>query len=187
MNRSQYVITNHALRDNDGVLIVVTLPRHVSHEEVATECELAVLCSVTLCEDVALLNALTLVADRTQVDGHVLVGAAELRNAVLLESRLEAYELLVVGAGVEDADCCSVYVFDNALALCSNHCTRVLAHLLLKTCTYDRCVVVEQWHCLAHHVTSHECTVTVVVLQERDKTCRYRCNLLRRDIHEVYV
>ena len=29
--------------------------------------------------------------------------------------------------------------------------------------------------------------MTVVVLQEGNKTCRYRCNLLRRHVHEVYL
>ena len=45
----------------------------------------------------------------------------------------------------------------------------------------------EQGHSLAHHVTSHQCAVTVVVLQEGNKACRYRCNLLRRHVHEVYL
>ena len=45
----------------------------------------------------------------------------------------------------------------------------------------------EQGHSLAHHVTSHQCAVTVVVFQEGNKACRYRCNLLRRHVHEVYL
>lgn len=72
-------------------------------------------------EDVALLHSLSLVADRTEVDGHVLVGAAELRNAIFLECRLEAYKLLVVGAVVEDADGRGIYILDNTLALGCNH------------------------------------------------------------------
>ena len=121
MNRSQHIIANDTLVEHDGILIVVTLPRHVSHEEVTTQCQLAVLSSITLCQDITLLHTLSLVADRTQVDGHVLVSAAELRNTVFLESRLEAYELLILCSVIEDTDCRSVYIFYNTLAFGSNH------------------------------------------------------------------
>ena len=98
MYRCQYVLTHHALVEHYGILIVVTLPRHVGNEKVASQCQLAVLSGITLGEDVSSLHSLSLVADRTEVDGHVLVGAAEFRYAVFLQCRLEAYELLVVGA-----------------------------------------------------------------------------------------
>ena len=63
------------------------------------------------------MNALTLVTNWTKVDGHTLVGATELGNAILLQCRLEAYKLLVVGAVVEDADGRCIYILDNTLAL----------------------------------------------------------------------
>ena len=84
---------------------------------------LAILCSITLCQDITLLHSLSLVADRTEVDGHVLVGTTELRYAVFLERWLEAYEFLVLGSVVEDTDCGSVNIFDNAFALGSDHST----------------------------------------------------------------
>ena len=100
MNRCKDILTHHTLVEHDGILIVVTLPRHVSHEQVTTECQLAVLCSITLCQDIASLYALTLVTDRTKVNHHVLVGTTELRNAVFLQGGLEAYELLILGTVV---------------------------------------------------------------------------------------
>ena len=45
----------------------------------------------------------------------------------------------------------------------------------------------EQRYSLAHHVTSHECTVTVVMLEERNESGRNRTNLLRSNVHEVYL
>ena len=45
----------------------------------------------------------------------------------------------------------------------------------------------EQRHSLAHHVTSHERTVTVVVLEERNESGRNRTDLLRSNVHEVYL
>ena len=123
MNRGQNVITNHTLRDNDSILIVVTLPRNVSNQQVSTQSQLTVLGSITLCQDITSLNALTLVTDRTQVDGHILVGTTELRNAILLQGRLEADELIILCAIIKDTDGCCVNILDNTLAFCGNHCT----------------------------------------------------------------
>ena len=123
MYGSKYIVAYDTLRKNDGILVVVTLPWHVSHEEVAAESQLTVLRCVSLSEDVASLYALTLLADRTQVDGHVLVGTAELRYAVFLDGRFEADELLVLSTVVEDADCRSVNILDDTFALCCYHGT----------------------------------------------------------------
>ena len=187
VDRGEHVFTHDALVEHDGVLVVVTLPRHVCHKQVAAQCELTVLCGITLGKDVAFLHALALVADRTQVDGHVLVGAAELRYAVFLQCRLEAHKLLVFRTVVEYAYGGGVDILDHAIALGGNHRTGVLAHLLLNAGTHDRGLVVEQGHCLAHHVRTHERTVGVVVLEEGDERCGDRGYLLRRHIHEVYL
>ena len=45
----------------------------------------------------------------------------------------------------------------------------------------------KQWNCLAHHVTSHQSTVTVIMLKERNKTCRNRSNLLWRHVHQTDI
>ena len=43
----------------------------------------------------------------------------------------------------------------------------------------------EEWNCLAHHVRTHECTVSIVVLEEWDEGSSNRCNLLWSNIDEV--
>ena len=95
MDRSQHVIAHDALVEHNSILVVVTLPWHIGNKKVAAKCQLAILGGITLGEDVACLHALSLVADRTEVDGHILVRTAELRNAVFLQCRLKADELLV--------------------------------------------------------------------------------------------
>ena len=171
MNRGEDIVANNALREHDSILVVVTLPRHVGNEEVTTQSELTILGGIALGEDVASLNTLTLLTDRTKVDGHVLVGATELRNAVFLDGWLEAYELFVSSAIIENTDGCSINILDDTIALSSNHGARILTHLLLKSCAHDRSIIVKQWHCLTHHVTAHQSTVTVIMLKEWDKTC----------------
>ena len=182
MNRGQHILTNHTFRNNDSVLIVVTLPRHISHNKVTTQCQLSVLCSITLSKDITLLHALTLITDRTKVYNHVLVSTTELRNTILLQSRLKAYKLLIICTIIENTDCSSINILNNTITFRCNHCTWILTNLLLKTCTNDRCIIMKQWNCLAHHVTSHQCTVTVIMLQEWNQTCRNRSNLLWRHV-----
>ena len=123
MNRGKHVVAYQTLGEHDGILVVVTLPRHVSHEQVATQGKLAILSGIALGQDVTLRHTLSLLAERTQVDGHILVGTAELRNAVFLQSGLEADKLLVLSAIVEDADGGSIDVLDDTVALGNDHRT----------------------------------------------------------------
>ena len=70
--------------------------------------------------------------------GHVLVGAAELRNPVFLERRFETHELLFLSTVIQNTDGGGVDIFDDAIALCHDHGARVLAHLTLETGSHDR-------------------------------------------------
>ena len=187
MDRSKDILTDDALVKHDGILIVVTLPRHVSHQEVTTQCQLTILGGVALGQDITLLHTLALLTDRAQVDGHILVRTAELRDAVFLQGRLEADKLLILCTVVKDTDGRSVNILHDTIALGSHHRTGILTNLLLNTGTHDRCFVMEQGHCLTHHVRSHQRTVSIIVLQERDQRSSDRSDLLRRDVHQVDI
>ena len=123
MHRGEHILAYDTLVQHDGILVVVTLPRHVGNQQVAAQCQLTILSGITLGQDVTSLHALSFLADRTQVDGHVLVGAAELRNAILFQGGLEAYELLILSTVVENADGGSVHILDDTIALGGNHGT----------------------------------------------------------------
>ena len=184
MNRSQNVFTNHSFGNNDSILIVITFPWHISHNKVTTQCQLTILCSVTLCEDISLLHTLPLITNRTKVYNHILVSATELRNTIFFQSRLKAYKLLIICTIIENTDCCSINILDNTIAFCCNHSTWIFTYLLLKTCTNDRCIIMKQRNSLTHHVTSHQSTVTIIMLQEWNQTSWYRRNLLWRNINK---
>ena len=186
MDRGEDILTHHALVEHDSVLIVVTLPRHVSHEEVAAECEFAVFSSITLGEDIALLDALAFLANRTKVNGHILVGTAELGNIVDLLGRLEAYELFILRAVVQNADGSSIYELNHAIALGGNHRAGIFADLLFDTRADNRSLGMDKGHGLAHHVRSHQCAVSIVVLQEGNERSGDRGNLLRRNVHKFH-
>ena len=169
MNGSKHVFADNALVKYDSVLVVVTLPRYVSYQQVASESEFSVFSSVSFSKDVALLYPLSLVAYRTEVYCHILVGTAELRYPVLLECRFEAYELLFLSPVVKYSYGSCVYIFNNTVTFGRNHCARVNANLAFDAGSYNRSFVVKQRYRLTHHVTTHQRTVGVVVLQERNQ------------------
>ena len=43
MYGSKNILTNNTLVKHDGILVVVTLPRHVGNQQVLTKCKLTVL------------------------------------------------------------------------------------------------------------------------------------------------
>ena len=186
MHRSQDILAHHALVEHDGVLIVVALPWHVGHEQIAAQSKLAVLCSIAFGQDVALLHPLAFLADRPEVDGHVLVRTAELRNAVFLQCRLEADELFVLRAVVHDLDGRGVYVFNDAVAFGRNHGTRIFTNLLLYARADNRGFGTDEGHGLTHHVRTHQSAVGVVVFKERNQRGRNRGNLLRSHVNQLY-
>ncbi len=171
MNRRKHIFAHHTLRNDHCVLIVVSFPRHVCHKKVASQSKLTILGSVTLSKDVTLLYSLSLVTNWAKVDGHVLVSATELRNAIFLKRRLKADKLIILCAVIKDTNRRGVNIVYDTITLSRNHCARILTHLLFKAGSYDWRVIVKQWDGLSHHVTSHQRTVTIIMLQERNETC----------------
>ena len=171
MDRRKDILTHHALVEHDGILVVVTLPWHERHLKVAAECELAVFRGITLCQNHSLLDALSLLADWTQVDCGALVGHAEFRNDIFFNRVLEIHEFLVLSTVIADSDNAGVNKLDDTCALCHNLCAGVVGKLLLNACADNRSLAAQQRHSLAHHVRSHQRTVGIIVLKERNQRC----------------
>ena len=181
------ILTHHALVEHNSILIVVTLPRHVRHLQVATESEFAVFGRVTFGKDVAFFHSLTAFADWTQVDGGALVGLAELRQAIFYNRLVEAYESFFFSLVVANADNVGIHIFDNAGAGSLNLSAAVVSEALFNTRTHNRSFAAQQWHCLAHHVGTHQGTVSIVVFEEWNHRSSDRCNLLRRHVHQFHL
>ena len=90
VDRGQHVVADQPLGEDDGVLVVVALPRHEGHQEVLAEAELARLGRGAVGQHVALGDRLALVNDDALVEAGVLVGAAELGQPVHLAAERRA-------------------------------------------------------------------------------------------------
>ena len=176
VERCQDVVHEKSLVEDDSVLVVVTFPGHESDEEVLSERDLAHACGRTVSYDFACLEVLAVSDDRSLVDACTLVGALELEHLVLVDcSVIVSCDPDVVG--VNEGYCTGV--------LAEHYSTGVTCSLVLDTCAYIRRLGNEQRNSLSLHVGSHQGTVSVVVLEERDHSCSDRYYLLRGYVHVV--
>ena len=74
---------------------------------------------------------------------------------------------------------------DNAVFLGYYNCARIYCRLIFHTCADDRILCYHQRNCLTLHVRTHQSTVCVIVLKERNHSRCYRYDHLRRYIHVV--
>ena len=84
-----------------------------------------------------------------------------------------------------DFICIHVYYFSASFSCYL--CPGVKADSFFKACSHDRGLRIEERNGLSHHVRTHECAVSVVMLKERDEGGCNRCNLIRGNIHEIYL
>ena len=184
MHRSEDVVTHHTFVEHDSIFVVVTLPRHISHEEVATQSQFTVFSGITFGKNITGLDTLTLVADGAQVDGHVLIGTTEFGDIIFYRSRIKRHKFFVFRAVVSDDNLRGINVVDHAIAFGRNHRAAVFADLLFNACTHDGGFGADEGHSLAHHVRAHQRAVGIVVFKEGNKSSCNRRNLLGSYVHQ---
>src|SRR5690606_6821193 len=183
VDRGEDVIANDAFGQEDGVLVVVAVPRHERDEHVAAESQIAKIGRRTVSDDVTLLDPVTHADQRTLVDAGVLVRALELHQTIDVDARLRCINAFR-GA---DNDTGRVHLVDDTGAACSNCCAGVTGHDRLHAGADERSLGANQRHRLTLHVRAHQSAVGVVVFEERDERGRNRNELLRRHVHQVHV
>ena len=185
MHRGEYVLTHDTLRDDDGVLEVITLPRHERHLQIPTQSQFAISRRIALRKDLPLDDALPWQDYRTQVNTRALIRLLELRQNVLLGVRVKANETLILGPVIVDNYLVCINIGDIAIHLSHHLRTREPDDRLLQACPDDRRLSTKQRDGLPHHVRTHERTVCVVVLKERDEGRSDRGNLVGSNVNQL--
>ena len=185
VHRGENILTLDALRDHDSILEVVTLPGHERHLEVAAQGQLAVLRRVAFGQNLSLGHLLARQHDGPQRHRGVLVGTTVTRQRVSRHLRSERCEDFILRTVVFDLNLRRVGERYFAVALSHDLNAAVGDHVLLDTRADDRGFRSHQGHGLAHHVRTHQRTVGVVVLEERDKARGDRSDLVRSHVHQV--
>ena len=187
MHRRENIVAHHALRNHDGILEIVSLPRHERHLQVTSESQLAVLGRIAFGQNLARHDLLTLADNRLERHRRTLVRLAIARQHVSRHFRIERNDLLVLRALVLHLYLRSVRENDLAIALRHDLNAAVGNHVLLQAGSDDRGLRHHQGHGLTHHVRSHQRAVRVVMLQERNQAGGDRRNLVRRHVHQVHL
>ena len=175
VDRRQNIVLNQTLRQDDGVLVVVTLPWHERHEQVAAKGHLTLIGTRTIGQNRTGHNPLTLFNDRSLVETGALVGATELLDPV------GAVLTVVLGNG----DQIGRNLGDDTGALGDDDIARIGGGTVLHTGTDQRRLTAQQRHRLTLHVRAHEGAVCIVMLEERDHRCCDGDHLARRYVHVV--
>ena len=105
------------------------------------------------------------------MDCGVLVGLSPEREFVDSDLGIEAYKLLGFGALVFHMDFTGVYEYHFAFAGSGDLGAAVADNGTLEAGADDRSFRLDDRNSLTHHVTSHQRTVGIVMLQERDQRC----------------
>jgi hypothetical protein len=88
---------------------------------------------------------------------------------VFLDRLLKRHKLLFLSPVIAYTDGGGVNKLDNTVTLGHNLGAGIAHKLALDTGTYDRSLAAQQGHCLSHHVRTHQRTVGVIMLQERNQ------------------
>ena len=187
VHRREDVLALDALRNHDGILEVVTLPGHERHLQVAAQGQLAVLRRVALGQDLSARHLLARQHDGLERDRRILVRTAVARQHVGRDLGCERGEDLILRTFVADLDLRGVGEDHLAVALGDDLDAAVRNHVLLDARTHDRRLARHEGHGLAHHVRTHQRTVGIVVLQERNEAGGDRSDLVRRHVHQVHL
>ena len=155
VNRGQHVLGNHALGEDNRILIVQTFPGHVCHEQVLTQSELTAVGRRSVRDNVTLFHTLTGLYHNTLVVAVARVRAGELHDRVRAGGTVIVANQYQIGR----------YLGYNASLLRQHGIAGVKRSVLLHTGTNDRSLRLQQRHSLALHVSAHQRTVCVVVLK----------------------
>ena len=186
VDRGEHVVAHEALGEDDGVLVVVALPRHESDEEVLAEGQLAGLGRRPVGEDVALGDGGALLGEDPLVEAGVLVGPAELGQPVHPPPERVAGPVGLARL-VLDGDVVARDLDDVPVALGQQHVAGVAGGPGLDPGADERRLGPDQRHGLLLHVGAHQGPVGVVVLDEGDERGRDRHDLLGRHVHQVHL
>ena len=175
VNRGEAVFLDHAFADEDGVLVVVTFPRHERDQHVLPEGELALIRRRSVDDH---LPGDDLVADR---DDRALVDARAGVAAHELEQLVRTLDALAIAHG----DALRVNRGHAAGFFRDDEAARILGGPVLHAGSHDRRGRTKQRNGLTLHVCAHERAVGIIVLEERNQRGGNGDDLLGGNVHEL--
>src|SRR5262249_28015085 len=164
VDRREYVVFHYSLGEQDGILEVVAIPWHERDQYIAAEREFAEIGRRAVGNDVALVDAIAYLHQRTLIDAGVLVRALILHQTIDIDTRLCWIGLI----SRADNDTSRVHLIDDAGASRCDRRARVSGDSTLHPGADKRRLGAHEWDRLTLHVGAHQRPVGVIVFQEWD-------------------
>ena len=182
MDGGETVFLNNTLGYEDGVFEVVTVPWHECHAHVLTQRQLTEVGRWTICQHVTALDWFTQGHARHLVNTGVLVRTGVFGQVINVDTRFARIHLVFVNF---DNDTGCVDVLNGTATLSNSGNTGVNGYSTFHTGTNQRLISTQSWNGLTLHVCTHQCTVGVIVFQERDQGRTDGNHLLGGYVHVV--
>src|SRR5690606_28859292 len=152
------------LGNNNRILEVVTLPRHVSHQQVPSKGKLTIIGCITLNERLTFGDAITFSYQWCVVDTGVLVGSSELHQAVCFYFIIKVYGALFFRNIVLDDNFSCIYKLHHTVTFSGNQRAGIQSDAAFQTGSNYWRFGAHQRYGLALHVGTHQSTVSIIVL-----------------------
>ena len=175
VDRGERVVLYQTLRDDHGILVVVTVPRHEGDQQVLAKRHLALLGGRAIGQHGSLLHAFAVVDERHLVIAGGLVGALELGQLVARGRAIVVHHTNDVGGDVND----------HARLLGQNDVAGIDGGTPFGAGAHERALGLDERDGLTLHVRTHERSVAFIVLEERNQRCADRHHLARGDVHVI--
>ena len=175
MDRCINIILYKFLTEQNSILVVITLPGHKSDQRVLTKRKLTIGCRRAISDNLSCLNMLTLEHDRSLVVAVALVASHKFSQMIIIFCSVIVLDRDICRCGTKYCTCFS----------CNNAYTGVNGCLGLHTSTNNRSLCCKKRNGLTLHVGSHQRTVRIIVLQERNQGCSNREYHSWRYIHVI--
>ena len=176
MDGGIYILLNQTLRQKNGILVVVAFPGHEADQRVFAQTDLTVAGGRTICDNLASFDMVILVYNRFLIVAVGLVTSLEFCQMV--------YIAVSIGISLDD-DLVGSGALNHTGILCNDTHTGVNSCLRGNTGIDNGSLGGQKRYRLTLHVRSHQSTVRIVVLQERNHGSSYGEYHLRGYVHQV--
>ncbi len=145
MHRSKGIFTNELLRDNDRILIVISVPWHKCNHNIFTDRKLTLIHVCTIGNNLLSLNFITKFDNWCLRKGSILIGSHIFFKWIMVYK----YTRIIF---THNINIFSIYFFNCTCSLSFHTLPCITTHNRFHTCTDNRCICFKKRYRLALHV-----------------------------------
>ena len=184
VNRSIAVVRSHFFGNQNRVFIVITIPRHEGDGHVLTQGQFAQIGGCTVSNQIAALQNVAGFDGRTLIDIGRLVGTSEFNQVININTHFTGSRFIVMNTNHNTV---GIYILNHTAATGNDCSSRVNGNGTLNTSTNHRFFRTQARYGLTLHVGTHQCTVRIIVFQERNQGCCYGYHLTGCHVHILHT